>query len=482
MYDMGVRSSLLLNKFDNPLTGVRFDGGLVGILINGGNHQSAGAFWSAQTCAGKLHDNEIDTVAPAEGSAALDSLLATLGVTRGTVPTYPPAPHCNTRGLTELGRHVVRRMMDRHMIVNPDHMSQAGVDDTLTLLESRDYPGVISPHGWMDPGNWPRIWKLGGMAFPGHSQAQEYVKEWREYRPKSTPYKFGWGYGADLGGLSHQPEVGPTELKYPFRSFDGRVSFDRQRTGDRTFDYTKEGVAHYGLYADWFEDLRRIGGNQLARDMWDGAEAYLEMWERAHGIQSPGCASVANGALSARGRFALRLGESWEALLRAAGQPQQRTRAWSWCVRGKRNSGAADVADLTTAGRVQLVGSTARGRSAGGVFVGQRAGRAVRLSRSVGRGIRVRKVRRSVWVYAVRGGRVRAVAVATRTLARQPGELRRAMTRLVRAKVTQARPTYQPGKAEAASVGRLAGRILAGTSDTRLNAAFALLCGLPSRG
>jgi len=42
LYDRGVRSSLLLNKFDNPLTGVRFDGGPVGALINAGNKVSSG--------------------------------------------------------------------------------------------------------------------------------------------------------------------------------------------------------------------------------------------------------------------------------------------------------------------------------------------------------------------------------------------------------------------------------------------------------
>ena len=26
-----------------------------------------------------------------------------LGVPPGTLPAYPPAPHCNTRGLTDLG-------------------------------------------------------------------------------------------------------------------------------------------------------------------------------------------------------------------------------------------------------------------------------------------------------------------------------------------------------------------------------------------
>ena len=48
-------------------------------------------------------------------------------------------------------------------------------------------------------------------------------------------------------------------ITYPFKSYDGKVTFDRQRTGERTFDYSNEGVAHYGLYADWFEDLRRSG-------------------------------------------------------------------------------------------------------------------------------------------------------------------------------------------------------------------------------
>ena len=182
---------------------------------------------------------------------------------RGTAPTYPPAPHCNTRGLTPLGKHVVNRMMDLGMIVNPDHMSQAAVDDTLTLLETRRYSGVISPHGWVDPGNWPRIWKLGGVAWPGHSDADDYVKEWEEFRPRSTPYRFGWGYGADLGGLSQQPKKVDVNgsITYPFKSYDGKVTFDKQTTGERTFDYTQEGVAHYGLYADWFQDLRRIGGD-----------------------------------------------------------------------------------------------------------------------------------------------------------------------------------------------------------------------------
>jgi hypothetical protein len=64
LYRRGVRSSLLLNKFDNPLTGVRFDSGPVGALINAGNKTSAGEFWSAETCTGPEHDNRIDGGVP----------------------------------------------------------------------------------------------------------------------------------------------------------------------------------------------------------------------------------------------------------------------------------------------------------------------------------------------------------------------------------------------------------------------------------
>lgn len=456
VHRLGVRSMLLVNKFDNPLTGVRFDDGTTGLLINAGNKESAGSFWSAKTCTGPLHDNTI--YSPVPGSGQIGSLLGRLGLPAGTAPVYPPAPHCNTRGLTALGHHVVQRLMDMRMVVNPDHMSQAAVDATLTDLEKRHYSGVISPHGWMDPGNWPRLWKLGGLAFPGHSSAQEYVDDWKRYRPRETPYDFGWGYGADLGGLSHQPgltgESG--KLTYPFKSYDGRVTFTRQKTGERTFDYTKEGVAHYGLYADWFADLRRVGGPKLARDMWDGAEAYLEMWERADGIKAPGCS-----AAGARIPGALRLGTGWRTLLRRAGQPQQRTRAWSWCVRGPGNARAADVAVLSRSGQVELVGSTARGRRGVG-------------ARSPRDGIAVRGTR----VTVARSGRVRAVAVASPAVAGRPNALDADVALLLRARATQAPRRFVPSAAEAALHGRLTGRALAGTGNPRLDAAVALLCGL----
>jgi hypothetical protein len=368
-------------------------------------------------------------------------------------------------------------MMDLHMIVNPDHMSQAAVDDTLTLLETRKYSGVISPHGWMDPGNWPRLWKLGGMAFPGHSTAAGYVKEWKKYRPQQTPFAFGWGYGADLGGLSHQPE--PTKdghIDYPFKSYDGKVTFQPQKTGDRTFDYTKEGVSHYGLYADWFNDLQRLGGAQLASDMWNGSEAYLQMWERAAGVPHRGCAR-SDAEVKAHGFNHMHLGDDWTTLLRRAGQPQWRGLAWTWCVARVANRDAADVAVLTKRGKVQLVGSTARDRTAHGVSVGDPDGALTSWTTPLGNDIRLATSGSTTWVYATRAGTVRAVAVASPKLAGRPAALRQAVSRLLAARTSQAKPVFQPNPALASSAG-ITGKVLAGVSDPRLNAAFAYLCSM----
>ena len=140
-----------------------------------------------------------------------------------------------------------------------------------------------------------------------------------------------------------------------------------------------------------------------------GAEAYLAMWERADGIRTPACAR-ARGAITRMGRGPLRLGRHWPALLRAAGQPQRRGRAWSWCVRGS----GADVAELTRGGRVELVGSTARLRRAGGVAIGTpRSG--LRSTRTAGRGVRYLRTRHGAWAYLLRHGRVAAVATAIRS-------------------------------------------------------------------
>ncbi len=120
---------------------------------------------------------------------------------------------------------------------------------------------------------------------------------------------------------------------------------------------------------------------------------------------------------------------------------------------GKLNHDAADVAELSRAGKVELVGSTARSRTAGGIRVDAPA-RQVAGARSAGGGI----LYRGAWVYAVRGGRVRAVGVASRSLLRSPKALRSAMRRVLTAKATSRRRAFIPNVAQTGARGRITGQ------------------------
>jgi hypothetical protein len=456
LHRLGVRSSLLLNKFDTPLAGVRFDGGEIGVLINAGNRSSYGAFWDAETCKGEEADNEIFTTA--EPAAAVVALLEAMGVDSGTLPTYPPAHHCNEIGLTSLGKHMVREMMRLKMIVNPDHMSQAAVDQTISLAEASDYSGVISPHGWIDPRNWPRIFQLGGMAFPSSGSPEGYVDTWKTYRPKSTPYMLGWGYGADLGGLAAQPPGTPpgepNSVTYPFESFDGAATVERQVTGERTFDFAEEGVAHYGLYPEWAREVQLRGTDKLHSDMMHGPEAYLQMWERATGIRAAKCGR-AGAPITRAGIGKLRLGMPANKLLKRAGQPLKRFRAWTYCVRGSRGKGAGQAAVLTPGGKVAMVASTAPYQRALGVAPGAPQRKLRRVgARKQGKGLWVKRSQGRTFAWEVRKGRVTKAAVANRAGARNAKTLRKNL-RLVpkgtkkRPPKLETKPSNRLGPAEA---------------------------------
>ena len=95
------------------------------------------------------------------------------------------------------------------------------------------------------------------------------------------------GLGCDINGLHEQAaprdDAAASTLVYPFKSYDGRVTFDRQVSGERVFDLNVDGVAHYGLYPDYLEDLRRQpGGEEAMTYLFRSAEAYLRFWENAY--------------------------------------------------------------------------------------------------------------------------------------------------------------------------------------------------------
>ncbi|QNS05480.1 galactose-binding domain-containing protein [Streptomyces xanthii] len=271
---LGVSSMFLCHKFDNALCGVRYDSGALGTAINVGQFLSTGTYWKTEDCKGPQHDNPIGNAPAPEAEKRLPE--------GEEVPTYESGAQCNTRGLTDLGAYAVRGMMKRNMMLELDHMSVKAVGQSLDILESEAYPGVISSHSWMDLGWTERLYKLGGFAAQYMGGSQGFVGEAARTKDLREKYKVGYGYGTDMNGVGGWPaprgKDAPNPVTYPFRSFDGGSVIDKQTTGERTWDFNTDGGAHYGMVPDWIQDIRNVGGEEVVKDLFTGAESYLRMW------------------------------------------------------------------------------------------------------------------------------------------------------------------------------------------------------------
>ena len=274
MQAAGVSSMFLCHKFDNALCGVRYDSDTTGLIVNTGQFLTTGTWWNPKTCKpGEIPDNEvIGGVLPEELS--IPGLPAAL-------PVYPKGPHCNPLGLTDLGEHALRGMIDRNMIVELDHMSAKAAGRSLDIMEAEGYPGAVSSHSWMADEYMDRMFALGGFAAQYGYDADSFVEGWQETRALRDNYGVAMAFGADMNGFggTPPPPSDNAKISYPFTSVDGGSILEQQKTGDRTWDYNTEGVSHYGMLPDWIESLRQVGGDEIVEDMAGGAQSYLSTWQ-----------------------------------------------------------------------------------------------------------------------------------------------------------------------------------------------------------
>ncbi len=332
---MGVTQMELVNKFDNALAGVAGDSGATGYLVNSANTLETGSPWRMRTCEPndpEVHDKDQDNSVPVE-MPAQDALFGAVAMAAGinlpAVPVYPAKHHCNALGLTDLGEHTIRGLAKRHMVFDPDHMSVKARQASLDLVESMGYSGVVSSHSWSTPDAYPRIYDGRGFIAPYAGDSTGFVEKWQRHLAWANPKTYwGFGFGADINGLGAQgdprPDAAENPVTYPFTTLGG-VRVDRQVSGERVYDVNEDGVAHYGLYPDWIQDLKMQAGPDIVTDLARGSEAYLQMWERAYGVAPDACHVPAAQRLTP-GAFErrVRAGMSDWATLKAVGQPHRR--------------------------------------------------------------------------------------------------------------------------------------------------------------
>ena len=205
-------------------------------------------------------------------------------------PTYPAGIQCNAKGLTPLGAYLIKRLMANHMLIEMDHMSEWARESVLRMAKRRRYP-LVSSHtgtgGYWTPDQLRQLYALGGMAAARADTAPALaarIGELKTYR--SRRHFFGVGLGTDTGGFSSlpgpRPDAAQSPVTYPFRGYYCNVTFQRERSGTRTFDLNTDGVAHYGLIPDLLADMQQHGGGPAMRSLFRSAEAYLQMWRLAY--------------------------------------------------------------------------------------------------------------------------------------------------------------------------------------------------------
>jgi hypothetical protein len=378
MKQLGVSQMELTNKFDNAFTGVAGDSGSIGPLTNSANFLSTGSFLRMRTCPSsnppgmedKLQSPHLgDLGSPPQGTPDQDAIFGAIWKLFGDTgvqpaPVYPAGPHCNQLGLSPLGERLLSAMIDDRILFDPDHMSVAGRNAALDYMEQQQAagrsPGVVSSHSWSTPDAYPRIYRLGGFVAPYAGDSTGFVDKWRQHLGWTDPrYYFGFGFGSDMNGFGAQGDPRGADasnpVTYPFTGLGG-VTVSRQRSGERVFDVNTDGVAHYGMYADWVEDAEHVAGADgaaLAADLSRGAEAYLQTWERAWGLAPDSCRNPDLRRSVRAFTTAARTGLGTRALMRRVGQPWQRLgRDFTYCARKPGRQRVLMTVELSRGGKV----------------------------------------------------------------------------------------------------------------------------------
>jgi microsomal dipeptidase-like Zn-dependent dipeptidase len=179
-------------------------------------------------------------------------------------------------------------MMQKGFLIDIDHMSEKMANAVLEMAVARDYPvnsGHSEPRG--NSGNeggrtaaqYAILQKIGGMVGLGHGMnAKEFVATFRE-----VSKQFGASHiaiGTDVGGFSPLPAPDSSVTI----AYD--ETFTRCKTGNRTWDFNVDGVAHYGMWPDYMRAWDAVGMTADEKNVFmHSAEDFVVMWEKCARVQ-----------------------------------------------------------------------------------------------------------------------------------------------------------------------------------------------------
>lgn len=394
MWALGARQIITIHEFDNAFGG---NGIFDGLVLNLGNRENSGGnplpgippddpfafnplneiptgeFWTTYDCPSETQLAEAPTVdGLLNGYLWGDSggaIMTNVGLSPplcpytgqggrhgGTTACYPAAlPQCNARWMTPTGLYTYKKLMERGMIFDIDHLTIDMKTQALELAEAQTpaYP-FVSTHGTFGGTTLEqtrRILKNGGHLYPSLGNGPSLLADMAEVRAQwaaaGEPALFGFGFGTDTNGLSAQ--AGPRNntqitragaITYPFKLFDVGPSsiyglvpgldndsnpatpytgvtfkqpeeFDLDGSSARTWHIDQDGSAHYGMLSEMVEEVRReivadangqpltTQNTQPLRDLLNAAEVYLQTWEKT--LASSAAIGGVDGTGQARG-------------------------------------------------------------------------------------------------------------------------------------------------------------------------------------
>ena len=164
---LGVRTMFIAHWINNAFAGSALEADAKGAFINIFNRFQTGAWFTTARCPQPGEGEEVTTLTQGELQVLAGDFPGTQAIADEGMPAYPPGRQCNARGLTALGRHLVRAMMARHMLIEVDHLSERARETVLRMAEAADYP-LVSSHtdtgGTWTTRDLRRLYAVGGFA------------------------------------------------------------------------------------------------------------------------------------------------------------------------------------------------------------------------------------------------------------------------------------------------------------------------------